>query len=175
MLVTSSGDYGNYWRHCTFAHNHSSDTLSSALYVEDGSMNPNVDIDQRIFNTIFWNGDSSRPDIIVGSGVTAIVQHSNWDGDTTGSTGGFLATANISGDPLFRSPGQKNYRLGNVLGSVSPCYAAASQALVGPDPFDLDGDLDFSEDLPLDYDLSSRSWGGTPDIGAFEITSIVLP
>ncbi|MHC4589364.1 MAG: right-handed parallel beta-helix repeat-containing protein [Planctomycetota bacterium] len=78
--------------------------------------------------------------------------------------GGWPGTGNIDADPLFVQPGTDNVRL-----SVgSPCVNVANNAALPPDDFDLDGDGNTSEPLPVDLDGMPRVQGGTVDMGAFE-------
>jgi hypothetical protein len=78
--------------------------------------------------------------------------------------GGWPGEGNIDADPLFVQPGTDNVRLS--IGS--PCGNAGINAALPPDEFDLDGDGDTSEPLPLDLDHNPRLQGGTVDMGAYE-------
>jgi len=78
--------------------------------------------------------------------------------------GGWPGTGNIDADPLFVQPGTDNVRL--AVGS--PCVNVADNAALPPDDFDLDGDSNTSEPLPVDLDGMPRVQGDTVDMGAYE-------
>ena len=71
---------------------------------------------------------------------------------------------NIVGNPLFTNPSLGDFTLANG----SPCFNAGSSSNLPEDYFDIDGDLDFLEKIPFDFDGNARTINGTPDIGAFE-------
>jgi T5SS/PEP-CTERM-associated repeat protein/predicted outer membrane repeat protein len=73
-------------------------------------------------------------------------------------------TGNIDGDPRFAAPGAGNYRL--RLGS--PAVNAADDARVPDDTYDLDGDGDTDEALPLDLYDDPR-FIDTVDMGVAEL------
>jgi hypothetical protein len=78
--------------------------------------------------------------------------------------GGWPGPGNINADPLFVQPGTDNVRLS--IGS--PCINAGSNDALPPDRFDLDGDGNTTEALPVDLDGNPRIQGGVVDMGAYE-------
>ncbi|MFW6154577.1 MAG: choice-of-anchor Q domain-containing protein [Planctomycetota bacterium] len=79
--------------------------------------------------------------------------------------GAFAGTHNlIGGDPRFVSPRQWDYR----LAFDSPAIDGGSDALIGPDATDIDGDGDTDEPVPLDVLGNPRTMGGLVDLGAYE-------
>ena len=66
--------------------------------------------------------------------------------------GGWPGTGNISSDPVFVDAAQGDYR----LASHSPCIDAGDDTALPPDTFDLDGDANTSEQLPVDLDGGLR-------------------
>ncbi|MHC4218202.1 MAG: right-handed parallel beta-helix repeat-containing protein, partial [Planctomycetota bacterium] len=71
---------------------------------------------------------------------------------------------NIDEDPLFVQVGTDNVRLS--IGS--PCVNAGDNAALPLDVFDLDGDGDTSEPLPVDLDGNPRVQAVVVDMGAYE-------
>ena len=58
---------------------------------------------------------------------------------------------------------------------TSPAIDAGDNALLPADEFDLDGDLDVAEPLPIDLAGNPRIYGGTVDIGAYECVYSLKP
>ncbi len=126
----------------------------------------------RLCNTILWgNSLGSATDQsaqILWYGDPPLVDYSciqGWDG----SLGG---VGNIGADPRFRDPPGVDGVAGTAdddlrLGPGSPCIDAGSSGLVPADEFDLDGDGDTTERIPLDLagNLRFRDDPVTPDTG----------
>jgi hypothetical protein len=76
---------------------------------------------------------------------------------------------NLEVDPLFVDPAQVDFS----LAAGSPCINAGDTAALPPDTFDLDGDGDVTEALPLDFAGAPRVAGSPPivDMGAYEFPS----
>ncbi|MCU0463692.1 MAG: hypothetical protein MUF38_03890 [Anaerolineae bacterium] len=118
-------------------------------------------------NSIVWgnNGGAVTSDI----GVQTTVSTSLVEGGANG-------TGNLDADPLFISPvdassaptTEGNYRLQDN----SPAINAGNSAALPADSFDLDGDSDTIELLPLDADRMQRVVGGSVDMGAYETTAL---
>ncbi|MFW6202156.1 MAG: hypothetical protein ACOC8B_06240, partial [Gemmatimonadota bacterium] len=120
--------------------------------------------DLDLANVIAW-GDS--PEEIAGTAGTATASHSIIEG---GCPTGFTCTDVLDQHPGFADEAGGDLRLG-----VSPAVDAGSNSILPADPYDLDGDGDTAELLPLDLDDLPRvvDWGGDDgtavvDIGAYE-------
>lgn len=100
---------------------------------------------------------------IEGDGVIE-VSHSNIQG-------GWEGVGNIDADPMFVQPGTRNFRLAHG----SPCLDAGSNDALPADSFDLDGDGDVTEPLPIDLAGEPRILSGTVDMGAYEGAFDMLP
>lgn len=74
------------------------------------------------------------------------------DGNYSGVTDPTGTNGNISADPRFRDAANGDYR----LRAGSPCIDAGDNAAVSADAFDLDGDGDTAEPLPLDLGGRAR-------------------
>ena len=99
--------------------------------------------------------------------------------------GGFPGVGNINADPRFLEATAGNFRLDRF----SPCVDAADNGAVPADTFDLDGDGNSEEPLPVDLDGNPRffdddgvadsgmSRTGPPlvDMGAFERQEVSSP
>ncbi len=93
--------------------------------------------------------------------------------DVMGFSGALGGVGNVDVDPQFVDQDGADDVLGTFdddlrLGPTSPCCDAGDNAAVGLDPFDLDGDGDTAEALPLDLDLAPRTVDNAlvPDTGA---------
>ncbi len=103
--------------------------------------------------------------------------------------GGAAGPGNISEDPLWIDPAGPDGIVGTAdddyrLGSPSPCIDAGDNASVPSDDFDLDGDSDVTEPIPLDAnrdprfiddpDTEDTGQGSPPlvDMGAYELQLI---
>jgi len=78
--------------------------------------------------------------------------------------GGWPGPGNLDADPLFVQPGTDDVR----LSFGSPCVNAGNNSDLPPDTFDLDGDGNTTEPIPLDLGGSARVQGSTVDMGAYE-------
>lgn len=78
--------------------------------------------------------------------------------------GGWAGAGNIDADPLFVQPGNDDVR----LSFGSPCIDAGSNAALPADSWDLDGDGDTGEVVPLDLDGNARILRASVDLGAYE-------
>lgn len=77
----------------------------------------------------------------------------------------------ISSDPKFVDAAARDLRLD--LSASSPCIDTGNASLVPADMFDVDGDTDTSETLPIDLLGNKRiidvlGGGSIPDMGAYE-------
>jgi len=175
---SASGDYRNYWRHCTFAFNLPGLAPTSAtFYVEADDLGNPANTNQYFINSIFWDTLPGHRDVYLEQNIQAYVMSSNFDMDTS-SPGWFLIDINsMSVDPVFKDSANRNLQLNNVAGALSPCMNAASgrPGKIGRDIIDVDGDKDEVETLPLDMDCFSRTFYGIPDMGAYEVSAIIIP
>ncbi len=136
-------------------------------------------------NSILWGNTDSGPidesSQIAADLGTVVVNYSCIQG-LTGNLGG---TGNIGLDPMFADPDGADDVVGTEdddlrLQVGSPCIDAANNAAVPSDTFDLDGDGNTAEPIPIDLDGNARFLDdpnvvdtglGTPpivDMGAFE-------
>ncbi|MEN6425756.1 MAG: choice-of-anchor Q domain-containing protein [Phycisphaerales bacterium] len=117
----------------------------------------------RVANSILYNGGD---EIWTNDLSTVQVTYSDVQGGWTG-------TGNISANPQFASPGARSiegewidgdYR----LTTASPAINAGNNGILPTDLFDLDGDTNTAEQLPLDLDGEARIQGTRVDMGAYE-------
>ena len=85
--------------------------------------------------------------------------------------GGWPGEGNIDAAPLFVDPQHGDFH----LQPSSLCIDAGSAALLPPDTFDLDGNRDTDEPLPLDLDGNPRVVGANVDMGAYEFQGLPCP
>ncbi|MBL9149269.1 MAG: hypothetical protein JNM94_11300 [Phycisphaerae bacterium] len=99
-------------------------------------------------SSIVWNNGVSGPAI----GIYSCVQ------------GGVPGVGNIATDPLFANPAENDWRL--AIGS--PAIDAGNNSALQADTFDLDGDGNVTQPLPVDLALLVRRRDDptTPDTGA---------
>ena len=167
-------------QNCTFANNVGGGTNGSAIRVEAG--NTGSTIDCTLFSNIFANGTPVTPALttrLSGGGVSA-----------TYTSQGYNLSQN-AGDGFLTGPGDQ-VNQNPLLGALalndgptrthellpgSPAIGASNASLRSADSFDLDGDLDTAELLPVDQrgGLFKRVAGGGMDIGAFEVPQIAAP
>lgn len=103
-----------------------------------------------IRNSIFWGNRAGELSVTALDISHSIVQ------------GGAQGPRVLDEDPLFES--SSSYR----LSASSPAVDAGLAAFLPPDTFDLDGDGDTTEPLPLDLDGQPRVQGTEVDLGAYE-------
>lgn len=117
------------------------------------TISPNLNIRNSILwgNTLF----GGAPSQIEGNG-SATVTYSTVQG-------GWPGQDNLSSNPGFVNPGANNYRL--VAGSTA--VNSGLNSYLPADQFDLDGDSNFSENIPLDLGRIQREVG-VVDMGAYE-------
>ena len=123
-------------------------------------------------NTVVWGNTSGGG---IGGNIPQIMYCNLQDGA--------IGIASVSADPNFINAAAGNYHLG--IGS--PCIDAGMNLLVPNDAFDLDGDSNWAEFTPFDFDGESRfannpaasdsgCGGQTPvDIGPYETQGVALP
>ncbi|MFG0284026.1 MAG: right-handed parallel beta-helix repeat-containing protein [Phycisphaerales bacterium JB039] len=128
-----------------------------------------------IANSIVFAG-GARPITMGGPEAIVSITYSDIERGWTGE-------GNISADPLLVDPGAGDWR----PGPGSPVIDAGANDLVPPDTFDLDGDGDTTEPLPLDLDGAVRfvddpaapdtGRGTAPlvDMGGFERQVVCYP
>jgi len=154
--LQSGGVHVVWLRNCTFAGNEASAGRSLAANTAWA--------DYFVYNSILW-----EPDAVLCSGGAGFYCYYS---DVQGYGGG----TNIDEDPEYVDPSSGNYR----LGPSSPCIDAANTAELPPDTYDLDGDGDTSEPIPMDLDREPRTVDdpnttdtgvGFPcvDMGAYEL------
>jgi hypothetical protein len=125
-------------------------------------------------NCILWgNTDSTgsgEAAQLSGNGAVPSLHHCCVQG-WTGTLGG---TGNFGYDPLLIDPDGPDDLPGTPDdliqpdGCSSPCTNTGDNAALPPDEFDLDGDGDLSEPLPLDLAGNPRVYDGRVDRGAYE-------
>lgn len=119
-----------------------------------------------ITNSIIW-GNSSQ---IVNNFGSPTVSYSIVEG-------GHAGTGNIDSDPLFVTPiahTSAPTTAGNYeLQDGSPAINVGSNAALPADTYDIDGDSDTSETLPLDILLNARVFNGVVDMGAYENGAVI--
>ncbi len=129
-----NAEVGNetYIGNCTFYNNTSANLVLPMLYNANTIMNSGCGVNlPKIYNSIFWNVPApTNPHIRsfrIGIGyVNSDVQYSDVQG-------GYLGTGNINADPLFRNPGNNDFRLTVTFPSpISPCLDAGANGLVQP-------------------------------------------
>ena len=143
---------------CSFAGNRS--PAGGALDLSDYS----VDTTAVVANSVFW---ANAPEAFSLSGPTLAILHSCTQEPALG-----IGNQALSSDPFLDAdgaddiPGTADDDLHLVPGSS--CIDAGNVGLLGADPFDLDGDGDTAERLPLDLDGDARVVSGQVDVGAYE-------
>lgn len=124
----------------------------------------------RLSNAILWGNEGAQMNA-EGTYQNLVVEHALIGG-------GFEGVAVIDADPLFARPpspgpdgrwGTDDDDYGDLaLLPESPALDAGLDALLPPDTWDLDGDGDTEEPLPLDMAGRPRVWGEAVDLGAYE-------
>ncbi|UCD76442.1 MAG: hypothetical protein JSV91_05855 [Phycisphaerales bacterium] len=156
---------------CTLSHNDATDPVSQGGGVFIA--NSTVDSD----NCVFWEnqdaaGNTFASQIFLSSGIGTV----DWSCFTDPACPAPLGT-NICDDPLFVDHDGPDDECGTedddlTLGSGSPCIDAGNNAAVPADVIDLDGDLDYGEQTPLDLKHEDR-FVNDVDMGAYEFQGAV--
>lgn len=167
------------WRHCTIAFNRVGPIfpLSGAgVHYASGDLAEKVFID----NCILWNNINGL-DLFVAGGPMVDLKYSFSDIGT--ASGGTDSGGNLSVDPLFVDPPNGNFRLSSIMPGTpfSPCIDFGSDALIGTDFLDIEGNGVFgAEPLPLDKDLKPRlvdfpsiNGSNAADMGAYEAPPVL--
>ncbi len=137
-INSSAIDIGNetYIVNCTFYNNVSANLAFPPVYSANTIMNCGCGTGfPKIYNSIFWN-PSAPANPHIRSYTTGIMDFT-WSADVQycdvqGTYGGG-GSGNIGSDPLFRNPGNNDFRLQVTFPSpVSPCFDAGGDALVQP-------------------------------------------
>ena len=159
---------------CTFTNNTSVDDNGGAISTIRGPFVPSGTVTAR--NCVLWN---NHPGEVVGLVDLVFCNVTN----------GWPGTGNISADPMFRNLLGPDGVAGTEdddlrLAPGSPCIDAGDNSALPADEFDLDGEGNTSEPLPIDLDGAPRrvndpatpNTGYPPqaqvivDMGAFEFT-----
>ena len=136
---------------CTLSKNK---TANEVLVIQNGAS-------ASLYNNIIYDNDGAKAAVTTGSGGTY------FDGNNLIDSAGALTigvNGNITGDPMFVDTMARNFDLNVYSAAVN----AADIAKIPKDDFDLDGDGDLLEDLPLDLSGSFRVRTCHLDIGAIE-------
>ncbi len=163
LFLSNSASYGGglYLQNTTTAKlvnltfsDNSADGLfhGGCIYMEDS--------DAKLQNSIYWSAGSEQGVYLDNSDFE--VGYSDGS-DVEIGAGSFykVGAGNLDADPLLTSDG--------YLSVASPCIDRGGNVLPA-DEYDLDGDGDVSEVLPVDLDGGLRTWSlnGTTDMGAYE-------
>ncbi len=154
------------WSNCVFWNNASSAPVAATFIAGEGT--------PTISNCTF-TGDNGRA-IDGNTDVPVLIGNCIIRGNALGSVhgsvnagfsnieGGWPGTGNIDADPLFVQPGTADLR----LSYGSPCVDAGDNAALPPDEFDLDGDGNTAEPMPIDLAGGPRVVDSVVDMGAYE-------
>jgi len=116
-------------------------------------------------NCILWANTAASHDQIDPDGVQPpIVAYCDVEG-------GWSGVGNIDADPLFVDPVAGDFRL--LLGS--PCIESGRCLGMPADTLDLDGDGDFDEPVPHDFDGAQRIVNTAIDMGPYELQAPPIP
>ena len=130
----SNVEIGNetYIVNCTFYNNVSANLSGPMLYNANTIMNSGCGVNfPKVYNSILWSVPApSNPHI---RAFRPAIGYVNIDVQYSDVQGGYLGTGNINADPLFRNPGNNDFRLTvNFPSPVSPCLDTGADALVQP-------------------------------------------
>ena len=145
----------------TFIHNCSFGTNSST---ESGAVTLSYS-DAALANSVAWANVPTQISLEFGT-QKVTVNDSNIQGGWSGP-----GSNNIDADPLFVQPASGDLR----LSFGSPCIDMGDTSALPPDEFDLDGDGDTDEPLPVDLAGMPRVQNGVVDMGAYEGEYEALP
>lgn len=128
-------------------------TFGANVAANQGGAFSNLSGTMTVVNSVLWGNE---PDSFTndGMGASLTIEYSCVEGGAAGS-------GNINEDPLWTDPAGPDGIVGTAdddyrLGSQSPCIDAADNSSVPPDDFDLDGDSDLTEPIPLDANWEPR-------------------
>ena len=152
------------WINCTFSGNEGGGPGGAML----------TDHTPNLMNCIFWNnrdgsGIGESAQVYFYEPKLAVIEHNCIQG-WTGAWGG---SGNFGLDPRLADAHGPDGVAGTFdddlrLRPGSPCIDAGDNTRLPADAFDLDGDGDSSEPIPLDLAGGPRLRGGTVDRGAYE-------
>ena len=139
---------------CTVYGNSSILAAGGGLWAdESATVPPNIEVN----NSIFWENSDN-----VGAGTAQIggVLFTSY----CDVQGGYAGVSNIDSDPLFFNPAAGNFRIPRM----SPCRDTGNTSLLLMDILDVDGNMNDTEQLPIDIYDGTRVVSGIVDIGADE-------
>lgn len=113
-----------------------------------------------IHNSIFWNNRAYYGSPEISTSGTLTITHSLVRGISNNPSQGVYGNR----VPLFVNAGILKFQ----PAPGSPAIDAGDTSKLPADAFDLDGDGDVTERIPLDMDAGPRVHGNTVDLGAFE-------
>jgi len=151
------------WRHCTVALNEIQHPSSNGAGMHYGG---GVGSPATLTNSILYdNANNGGVDLYVQSPGTLTYSYCNI-GISTGGTAGL---GNMSQDPLFVNPADRNFRLRGptMLLPWSPCLDAGRNSQTGSDFLDVDDNGVDDVNLLVDLDLRFR-WIDIPSVGSTE-------
>ena len=124
-----------------------------------------------INNSIFWgHGDNA----IENFNNTVTASHSLFEGENPAGDGNLDGTDPDNTPLVVRLPDSDEDDFGNLrMVEGSPTIGQGSNDLLPADEFDIDGDGNTTEPLPLDLDGNSRVIGVAVDLGAFEYDELL--
>jgi hypothetical protein len=141
-------------------------TIAGNTASDGGGIYRNSSAVLNLTNSIVW-GNSSQ---IINNGGSTTVTYSLVEG-------GYTGMGNLDADPLFVNPiayTSAPTTAGNYeLQDASPAINVGSNAALPVDTYDLDGDSDTVETLPLDILLNARVYNFVVDMGAYENGAVI--
>jgi hypothetical protein len=164
----NAAQYGGAIGGSATMHVHGCTLVANAASVEGGAISRDFSGGGFVRDTLVWGNTAPLgAQIALRGNGTLTVEFSDVQGGqaavaVAGSSVLTWGSGNLDQDPLFVDPDGPDDLPGTYddndwrLGSGSPCVDAGSNALVPPDRFDLDGDLDVLEPVPFDLLLQPR-------------------